>query len=125
MTINDKLRRMRFLRDDIRRVEAELKGLKGMFAALQTDVLDDMDAQGLTKISNEYATAFVKEEELPSVDSEHWPDVWRFLFEHGYLEVLRKQLNSTAWRELVKLGIDVPYVSTTTKRSLNLRATSS
>lgn len=120
--MNDDIDALFYTREEVRRLEAELKGLKARQTELEHRVLDKMDAQGLQKAGTDLANVSVSTEEMPTVDPEHWEDVWNFVFENGYLELLRRQINSTSYRELKKLGVEIPYVSDFVKVKLNLRA---
>lgn len=121
VTIEERIDRLFYLREDIRRLEAEVKALKGMKTTLEHDILDYMEDEGLAKLGSELATVSVSITERPTVDSEQWPEVFRFLFENDLLEVLRKQLNSGPWEELKKQGVEIPHVSTFEDKKLNLR----
>ena len=121
-TIEHRIKRLRYLREDIKRLEEEVKALKASKRDLELDVMDHMEEQGVTKLGTDFATVSISETEMPTVDSEHWPEVFAYLFENDYLEVMRRQLNSGAWAELKKMGIDVPHVTTFVNKKLNLRA---
>ena len=119
--VESKIDRLFHMREDIRHMEAEVKAIKATYRAIEADVMDLLQDQNLAKIGTELATVSISETDVPSVDPDHWEDVWQFLMDNGYTECLRKQLNSTPWAELRKLGVEVPYVEAATQRKLNLR----
>jgi hypothetical protein len=120
-SLHGKIDRAFYMREDIRIREAELKESKRMLREIEADIMDLLEDQELSKVGTDTATVSMSYSEVPTVDSEHWEDVWAFLMDNGYTECLRKQLNSTPWAELRKIGVEVPYVSATTQRKLNLR----
>lgn len=119
--LHDKIDRAFFLREEIRMREAEVKEHKRVLREIEEDIMDLLEDQELSKVGTDRATVSMSYSDMPSVDSEHWEDVWHYLMSNGYTEVLRKQLNSSSWNELRKMGIEVPYVTATTVRKLNLR----
>lgn len=119
--VESKINRLYHMREEIRRIEAELKAFKTTFRAIENDILDILQDGNLTKLGTDLATVSMSESKVPTVDPDHWEDVWQFIFDNGYMELMRKQLNSTPWAELHKMGIEVPHVTPTAQRKLNLR----
>jgi hypothetical protein len=109
-------------REQMRLLEAQLKDLKAEQNNDENIIFTALDELGVQKAGGTYGTVSISEEEVPTIDSEHWNDVWDYLFNNGYTELLRKQINATPWKELKNQGVEIPYVSTFTKRKLNLRA---
>ena len=120
-SLHDKIDRAFYLRDEIRRFEAELKEMKAVLRHIEGDIMDLLEDGELSTAGTEKAKVSVSYTEVPSVDPNHWEDVWSFIMENGYTEVLRKQLNSTPWAELRKIGVELPHVTATQQRKLNLR----
>jgi hypothetical protein len=109
-------------REQIRKLEAQLKELKAAQRENELEVMDTLDALGVEGAKTEFATVSISSEEQPTVDPEHWPDVWEYLFNNGYTELLRRQINALPWRALKDLGVEIPHVTPFTQRKLNIRA---
>lgn len=120
-TLESQIDSLYFMREQVRDLEEQVKTIKKVMSTLEKDILDTLEDQGLTKMGTNVATVSVSTNLSPTVDPEHWPDVFNYLFANGYIEVLRKQLNSGPWQELLKLGIEVPHVTPFEGKKLNLR----
>lgn len=120
MSLDYKIAELQQLKDQISLQEDHLKRLKASKTAVEHDIMDLLDDQGVTRAGNDVATVSITESEVPNVDSAHWEDVWTFLFENGYTEVLRRQINSKAWDNLRKIGVDIPHVSVAQVRKLSM-----
>jgi hypothetical protein len=119
-TLEDLINRAFAMRESVRVHEAQGKEMKKILTALENDILDILEDQGVTKMGTSLATVSVSEQLSPTVDPLHWPEVFQYLFDNGYLELIRKQLNSGAWKELLQQGIEVPHVTPFLGRKLNM-----
>lgn len=120
-TLDQLIESLRHKTNQVRHLESELKALKNERDSVQLQVLDLLDEYGVKKAGTANATVSISEEIVPNVDPEQWEEVWKWAFEHGYTSLLRRQINSTSYRELLALGEEVPHVTPFTKRKLNLR----
>lgn len=120
MKIDELISDLQQLKDQISLAEDNIKRLKERRTAVEHDIMDLLDDQGVTRAGNDMATVSISETEVPNVDSSHWDDVWNFLFENGYTEVLRRQINSKAWANLRAIGVEIPHVTVATLRKLSV-----
>lgn len=120
MSLDEKLTRMKYLRDDYRRLDAEANALKAEYKLLEEAVLQELQDTGMTQAGNTVARASMSEEVLPTVDPVHWDEVHAWLLENGYTDCLPKKLNSSPIRELWAMGIEIPHVTGYTKHKLSL-----
>lgn len=120
MSLDEKINELQQLKDQISLAEDQLKTLKGLKTAVEHDIMDILDDQGVTRAGNDVASVSISETEVPAVDPEHWEDVWQFLFKNGFTELLRRQINSRSWASLRALGVEVPHITATTVRKLSV-----
>lgn len=120
MSLDEKITRMHYLRNDFRRLDAETKALKDEFKRLEDEVIQELVDTGMTRAGNAVATVSLSEEDLPSVDPEQWDELQEYLMENGYTECIPRRLNSAPVRALWQMGIELPGVSRYTKRKLSL-----
>jgi hypothetical protein len=121
VTMDELINHANALRLQVKNLRAEADALDKSLTKVEGVIMARMDDQGLTTSGTDRATVSISEEVLPQVDPAHWEEVWKHLFENGYTELMRKQLNSTSYRELLALGAEIPFVSPFTKRKLNVR----
>jgi len=125
MTLDQVIDKLKYIRKDLTHLEAEIKAKKAERSFLEQMAMDLLDSQGLTKGGKGATTISISEEIVPHVDKDYWQEVWTYLFSHGYTDLLRKQINSAPFRELITLGEEIPHVTPVTIRKLNMRTSNS
>lgn len=124
LRLDQLISKLSHLKKDIAHLEAEAKALKGTKQKLEYQIMDLLDDYGVTKAGAAGISVAISEDTVPHVDPDHWEEVWDYLFNNGYTELLRKQLNSAPYKELIRLGIEVPHVKSATVRRLNMTTSS-
>lgn len=114
--------KLKMAKKDLAHAEAEAKALRGTKNSLEMQLLEAMDELGLKQAGSSHGMVSLADETLPTVDKDRWEEVWTFIFQNGYLELLRRQLNSTAFKELQQLGVEIPGVTPFVRRNVNLRS---
>lgn len=111
--------------DSIKDIEQEigehneaLKMLRARRNQLETEAIDLLSKEGLSKIETEDYVISISEMDVPSLKD--FMKVWRWAQENDVPEIFQRRINSKAWRERDK---KVPGVGTFTKRSLSIRST--
>jgi hypothetical protein len=120
MSLNDKITRMKSLRDSYRHLDAESKALKEEYKEIEALVMAVLYETEMTNAGNDVASVSMSEEDVPSVDAVHWEEVREWLVENDYNECFPKKLNSAPVRELWNMGVEIPHVTRFTKRKLSL-----
>ena len=87
---------------------------------LEYEIAIKMQEQGLEKVSNDLCTISVKAEMVPSVQD--WDAVHQHIIDTNQFELLQKRMSATAWRELAKMGMEVPGVVGTELTRVNYRS---
>jgi hypothetical protein len=106
----------------MREEKSVLEELAAEYAAEEARVLSQMTDDGVQTVGTANATVSRSEEDMPTVDAAHWEDVFKWIYDNGFFELFRKQLNAAPWRELIGLGEEIPHVTAFTKEKLSLRA---
>tara|TARA_R110001606_G_scaffold1452_1_gene5442 strand:- start:198 stop:578 length:381 start_codon:yes stop_codon:yes gene_type:complete len=118
--MTDLLAEMTTIRDQLKVVQAEEKDLNGQKRELEYEIAIKMQEQGLEKVSNDLCTISVKAEMVPSVQD--WDAVHQHIIDTNQFELLQKRMSATAWRELAKMGMEVPGVVGTELTRVNYRS---
>lgn len=108
------------LRDKLRELDDERKQITEQINSLKVIALARADEQGATRISTATGTLIVTETEVPNVND--WEEVWKYIVDNDAYHLVQKRINSAAYRELLKLGEELPGADTYVKRDVNFRA---
>lgn len=119
--LNDLLTEVSRVRASIKEVQDTEKTLKAAQKELESQILLQMEDQGLDKISNEVCTITRKKEIVPTATN--WDEIYAHIQSTEQWELLHKRLSATAFRELVATGIDVPGITSTELTRINFRST--
>lgn len=107
------------MREEKRRLEAELKEVEDRIAELEEQLLDRLDAEGLDKATGSKATVSVSTNTVAQVTD--WDELWKFILKNKYTHLLQRRVSDPAYRELLEQGKRVPGVEPFLRRRLNLR----
>ena len=119
--LNDLLTEVSRVRASIKEVQDTEKTLKATQKELESQILLQMEDQGLDKISNEVCTITRKIEIVPTATN--WDEIYAHIQSTEQWELLHKRLSATAFRELVATGVDVPGITSTELTRINFRST--
>jgi hypothetical protein len=109
------------IREERRRLNRLDSELSQSWRDLEALLINQMDAQGVTKASTDAGTATVSETVLPKV--EDWDALYAHLKETDSLYLLQKRVSSAAFREQHEAGHTVPGITPFVQRSISLRKT--
>ncbi len=113
------IERMVAIREERRRLKRLDSELSESWSDLETLLINQLDAQGVTKASTDAGTATVNETVLPKV--EDWDALYAHLKETDSLYFLQKRVSSGAFREQHEAGLTVPGITPFVQRSISLR----
>ncbi len=102
----------------LKRLDSELSR---SWSDLEALLINQLDAQGVTKASTDAGTATVNETVFPKV--EDWDALYVHLKESDSLYLLQKRVSSGAFREQHEAGLTVPGITPFVQRSISLRKT--
>lgn len=107
------------LRDKITAANAVVNDLKAQKAELENEIREVLEEQGMTKASDGEHTVSVMYTTVPSV--EDWDAVYKWIHDNEAYYILERRMLSTAYRELVEAGTQIPGVEPYSKPSISLR----
>ena len=113
------IERMVAIREERRRLKRLDSELSRSWSDLEALLINQLDAQGVTKASTDAGTATVSETVLPKV--EDWGALYTHLKETDSLYLLQKRVSSAAFREQHEAGLTVPGITPYVQKSIALR----
>jgi len=120
MTINELIELRATVKDDIADLNAQLKVLNKSKEELDWQLLNQLDEQGLSRTANDKASVSINQDTVPEVTD------WDALYEHinntKDYSLLQRRVSSTAYKELLKLGEEVPGLQPREIRRINFRS---
>ncbi len=122
MNIDELLTNLYEVRTKISKLQTEEKAYKRMKEDLESELLVQLEQQGIDRVSNKLCTVSVKKETVPTV--EQWDDLYKHIVQTNQFELLQKRMSATAYRELLQLGEQVPGVVSTELTKVNFRSKS-
>ena len=108
------------LREQKRAHEEAIKQLGEKMSAIETDMLKQLDAEGITKATGKAATVSVSEQIRPNVTD--WDLYYAFIHKNKYYHLLERRPSVSGCQELFETKGVIPGVVPFTKRSINMRA---
>lgn len=110
------------LRVQLKVVQDEEKRLKDLLADNETAIIEQLDAQGVTRSGVGPYSMSISETVVGNV--EDWDQVYEYIKDHDAFHLLQRRLANAAYGEILDAGDAMPGVVPFTKRSLNFRKAS-
>lgn len=109
------------VRDRKGALQAQMKILEEEESGLETQMLVQMEEQGLDQVRGEKATVSISKSKVPQVKD--WDALNRFILRHKALHLYQRRLAVGAYREAIELnnGKQLPGVEEFDKTTLNVR----
>lgn len=119
-TIDELIDRKKSIKTQMEKLNSELKGLREQENDIDLELLKKLDTEGLKKTANEVASVSIKEETVPDVHD--WDALYAHIIQTGDFSLIQRRVSSTAYRELLKLGENVPGLQPREIRRINFRS---
>lgn len=119
-TIGAKIDQLHALREQKRALEEQIKQLSGQMDVLENDLIEQMDAEGVSKSTGNSATVSISTSVKPSVDD--WDAFYKYIHRYKYYHLLERRPSVTGCRELLETKGKIPGVVPFTQRKLNIRS---
>lgn len=114
------------IRDDLRTqlkvVTDEEKRLKALLEGNEFAIIEQLDAQGVTRSGIGPNSMSISETLVGNVQD--WDQVHAYIRDNDAFHLLQRRLANAAYGEILALGDELPGVEPFTKRSLNFRKSS-
>ena len=121
-SIGSKIDAMFKIREKIRVLEGEIKELTAEKDEIEATLLEQMDAEGITKSSGGKASVTVSENIKPSV--EDWDAFYKYIHRMKMYHLLERRPSVTGCRELFEKRGKIPGVVPFVKRQITMRSLS-
>jgi len=118
-SINSKIDAMFKIREKVRALESTIKELNEEKAVIEATLLEQMDAEGVTKSSGKSASVSVSENVKPSV--EDWDAFYAYIHRMKLYHLLERRPSVSGCRELFEKRGKIPGVVPFVQRSINMR----
>lgn len=119
-TIGSSIDALHDLRETKRVLEKQLHDVETRISTLETELIENMDKEGVVKSTGTAATASIITSVWPSV--EDWDAFYAYIHRLRYYHLLERRPSVTGCRELFETKGKIPGVVPFTKRKLNLRS---
>jgi len=120
MNINELIEARASVKSEKVALNAQLKELNKTESELDYQLLTKLDEQGLSRTANDKASVSINQDTVPDVTN------WDALYEHinttKDYSLLQRRVSSTAYKELLKLGEEVPGLQPRENRRINFRS---
>lgn len=117
--INELIDEKKNIKQQMAELNAQLKVLREQESAVDVELLKKLDAEGLSRTANEVASVSINEETVPDVTD--WDALYQHVITTGDFSLIQRRVSSTAYRELLKIGEDVPGLQPREIRRINFR----
>ena len=120
MNINELIEARAKVKEELTALNTELKELRKEQEELDYALLTQLDEQGLSRTANDKASVSINNDTVPDVTD------WDALYEHinstKDYSLLQRRVSSTAYKELLKLGEEIPGLRPREIRRINFRS---
>ena len=120
MNINELIEARAKVKDGIASLNTELKELNKEKDDLDYQLLTKLDEQGLSRTANDKASVSINQDTVPDVTD--WDALYAHIISNQDFSLLQRRVSSTAYKELLKLGEEVPGLQPREIRSISFRS---
>ena len=120
LNINQLIEKRAEVKQSMEALNRELKDLRQTQDEIDVLLLKKMDAEGLSRTANDKASVSINEDVVPDVTD--WDQVYQHITETQDFSLVQRRISSTAYKELLKLGENVPGLQPRTIRRVNFRS---
>tara|TARA_R100000935_G_C2833379_1_gene166539 strand:- start:518 stop:883 length:366 start_codon:yes stop_codon:yes gene_type:complete len=120
MNINELIKARADVKDAIAGLNTELKEINRTKEELDYQLLTKLDEQGLSRTANGDASVSINQDTVPEVTD--WDAFYAYVLEQKDFSLLQKRVSSLAYKELLKLGEQIPGLQPREIRRINFRS---
>jgi len=120
MNINELIEARARVKDESSVLTAQLKELNKTKDELDYQLLNSLDAEGLSRTANGKASVSINQDTVPEVTD--WDAFYAYVLEQKDFSLLQRRVSSTAYKELLKLEESVPGLQPREIRRINFRS---
>lgn len=117
-SLGERADRFFMLREEKRRLEEQLEAVESEMRMREMELLQQMDTEGVSKITGRMATVSVSESVKPSV--EDWAEFENYIHDNRYYHLLERRPSVLGCRELFEKHGRIPGVVPYIQRKLRM-----
>jgi len=119
--IKENIKQLKTIKTKKEDLNKKIKKLNEEEEYLEGLIINELQLEGLTKVTALGITASIKTDIYPKIDN--WDQTLAFILKEKRYSLLAKKINSSLWREMVEDEMTVEGVSSYEKQSLLFRRT--
>ena len=119
MSVNQLINERAELKQQMDRLKKHVNELRAESDYIDVLLLKKMDAEGISRTANDSASVSINVDTVPNVDD--WDALYAHVTSTQDFSLLQRRVSSTAYKELLKMGENVPGLSPRTVRRVNFR----
>ena len=120
MNTNELIEARSTVKDGIADLNSQLKELNKEKDELDYQLLNQLDEQGLSRTANDKASVSINQDTVPEVTD--WDAFYAHVLEQQDFSLLQRRVSSTAYKEMLKLGENIPGLQPREIRRINFRS---
>lgn len=118
--INELIQDRAEVKDQMADLNIQLKYLNQKKDELDRELMMKLDEQGLARTANDQASVSINTDTVPDVLD--WDALYAHVTQTGDFSLLQKRVSSAAYKELLKLGENIPGLAPREIRRINFRS---
>ncbi len=107
------------LREDKRKLEAQVKEIEERIAEKEVVLMEKMDREGVDKSTGKLASAGISE--VASFSIKDFDDTFAWAAKHKMQHIFQRRVSDVACREIYESGKTIPGLEVFKKRKVNIR----
>lgn len=119
LTLQELIQQGRVLRDRVKEHEEVISALKKEKEAIDQNILDIMEAQGISRTATDAASVSVTLRKTPL--ARDWDLIYKYILEKGYCHILQKRLSTKALEEIIDIEGPIEGIEIEDMPVLNFR----
>jgi len=119
MNINELIEARSEVKTSMESLTSSLKDLQASKDNLDYQLIGALEAQGLSRTANKEASVSINTSTVPDVVD--WDAFYEFIFSTKDTTLLQRRASSTAYKEFLKMGIEVPGLQPREIKRINFK----
>lgn len=119
-TLGSRIDSLNELREQKRKLEAELTTIEQAYEKMATDLMETLEAQGMAKASGKTATISMTSTTVGQIEDD--AAFFAYVKKTGYFHLFTRRLSDASVREILEQKGSIPGIKPFTKKRLSLRA---
>lgn len=102
----------------LKELESQLTDQKKLVESLRDEMIAEMNTAGTDSYKSDLGSIALMRTDVPTVDD--WDAFYKFVHSHNAFDLLQRRVSSSAWRDRVEEGENIPGVKKFQKETLRI-----